>query len=299
MWPEPEDPTTTRRMRAAQDRAQTALGVLTDPEPCEVWGWRGRTLSQPVTSADGPSWLRIACLPVGQTDRTFWWGGSLDAERHIPASVPRPRLRACYDWNDQLLAYRAELYDRETTQPISDSPTVTQPPALTPSWWAALRTALDEIAQVPTHRSTVHQPFLERAMPRLLGAPVSTYAQSWSTAHGDFHWANICGPTLRILDWEGWGLAPTGYDAAVLHCHSLAVPPLAAQVRHELAHILDTPAGRFAELAALTQLLHSVAQGENLALAGPLQRRAGQLLGRGVPGEGDHKATTRRWSATG
>ena len=47
--------------------------------------------------------------------------------------------------------------------------------------------------------------------------------------------------------------------------------------------VLDTPAGRFAELAAVSELLHATAQGDNAALAEPLRQRAAVLLERAVP----------------
>ncbi|WP_223864465.1 hypothetical protein [Streptomyces sp. 5-10] len=78
-------------------------------------------------------------------------------------------------------------------------------------------------------------------------------------------------------------LAPTGYDAAVLHSHSLLTPSVAACVRRELEDVLNTPEGRYAELAVITQLLHSTTHSDNLELAKPLRHRAERLLGRAVP----------------
>lgn len=121
-------------------------------------------------------------------------------------------------------------------------------------------------------------------MPRFLGTPIDTKAPGqWTAAHGDFHFANLCAPTLRVLDFEGWGLAPAGYDAATLHSYSLLVPAIAARVRRELAHILNTPGGRFAELAVITELLHTAARGDNAALTEPLRERAATLLRRPAP----------------
>jgi hypothetical protein len=36
---------------------------------------------------------------------------------------------------------------------------------------------------------------------------------------------------LRLLDFEGWGQAPAGFDAATLHSYSLLVPAIAVRVR--------------------------------------------------------------------
>ncbi|MBA9003061.1 hypothetical protein [Thermomonospora cellulosilytica] len=283
MWPRPDDPEVVKRMRAAHRRARAAMGVTTDKDAHETWGWRGRTLGRPVTTPDGSAWLRVACAPIGQVVATFW-DGSVQAEKSMPGSIPRPRLRSWHDWNDQRWQYRAELYGRVTARPVATSPVLTTNPDLPPGWWTAVRAVLNDIAAVPTRRVTIHQTFLDHAMPRLLGTPIDTTApHPWTTAHGDFHFANICAPTLHVFDFEGWGLAPAGYDAAMLHSYSLLVPSTADRIRSELAHILDTPSGRFAELAVITELLHATTRGDHLALAEPLRQRASLLLGRAIP----------------
>jgi hypothetical protein len=79
-------------------------------------------------------------------------------------------------------------------------------------------------------------------MPHYLGtAPHGHTSTTWTTAHGDFHYANLCGPDLYILDWEGWGTAPAGYDAATLHSHSLLIPTVAARIREQFADLLAKP----------------------------------------------------------
>ncbi|MFG2557103.1 hypothetical protein [Streptomyces sp. NPDC048581] len=50
----------------------------------------------------------------------------------------------------------------------------------------------------------------------------------WTTAHGDLHTANITAGTPYPLDWEGFGMALVGYDAATLPAYSLLVPALRA-----------------------------------------------------------------------
>ncbi|MGH3865779.1 MAG: hypothetical protein ACRDQ4_06490 [Pseudonocardiaceae bacterium] len=282
MYTEPDDRDVTTRMRTAHRWACVALSVQPEPHTHEAWGWRGRTLSQPVTTPDGPAWLRLASAPTGQVDATFW-NGSIEAEKAIPGSLSRPRLRDSHDWNDTQWQYRAELYDRVTAQPVAAFPTLTATPILPVAWWTALRIALDTITEIPTDRYTIRQTYLDQSMPRFLGTPIDATVKSWSTAHGDFHFANICAPTLHILDWEGWGLAPTGYDAAMIHSYSLLVPHITARIRDEFADLLDTPSGRIAELAVITELLHANTRGDHLALAGPLRQRAELLLGRAIP----------------
>ncbi|MGK4580176.1 hypothetical protein [Kitasatospora sp. HPMI-4] len=168
----------------------------------------------------------------------------------------------------------AELYDAVAVPTITThEPVLRAAPDLDDAWWDGLAGALDAIATVPSKRVAVRQEYLDRAMPEYLGVRIDTVVPAWTTAHGDLHWANLTGPTLTVLDWEGRGLAPAGYDAALLHAYSLLVPDTAAEVRQRLGHILDTPSGRFAELVVITELLQTVGRGDNLELEEPLRSR--------------------------
>ena len=102
----------------------------------------------------------------------------------------------------------------------------------------------------------------------------------WTTAHGDMHWANLTAPSLTILDWEGWGRAPAGTDAATLHAYSLLVPEIAAEVHRTFADILDTRDGLLAGLLATVRLQRRIGHGDDPILARPLQRRARELASR-------------------
>ncbi|MCC5580931.1 hypothetical protein IMZ11_35490 [Microtetraspora sp. AC03309] len=73
----------------------------------------------------------------------------------------------------------------------------------------------------------------------------------------ELHPANLTSAPLTILDWEGIGSAPAGWDAATLHAYTLPVPEVAAQMRRVFADVLDTPAGRFAELAVAASILQA------------------------------------------
>jgi len=277
MYSEP-DPPTAARMRKALAQAVDDFDAEPDT-PGEFWGWNGRTLSRSVaTSAYGPCWLRLASAPAEKAGGKLW-DGPQDAEALIPYSVPRPRLHQRQVWNEGPHGYLAELYQAVAAPTITtDSPVLQVAPPLDSSWWAALAGSLRTIATVPTQRVAVRQEYLHRAMPEYLGTSIDSTVREWSTAHGDLHWANLTGPELHILDWEGWGLAPAGYDAAMLHTYSLLVPATAAHVREYLGHILATPAGRFAELVVITELLQTISRGDNRALEAPIDRRLAQLL---------------------
>ncbi|MBI1759318.1 MAG: hypothetical protein HYR62_08855 [Actinobacteria bacterium] len=101
---------------------------------------------------------------------------------------------------------------------------------------------------------------------------------TWSTAHGDLHWGNLTHPDCWLLDWEGWGTAPSGYDAASLYCASIMQPDIAARVYVTFADLLDTRDGVVAQLAAAARLLRHVDLGEHADVAGPLHRHARRLV---------------------
>ncbi|MFC8388388.1 phosphotransferase [Streptomyces sp. NPDC057238] len=195
--------------------------------------------------------------------------------------MPRPRLHLVRQWTEGGNAYKAELYDQAVGETVSPTPALaTAVPLLTAAWWNNLRTVLACLPAVSTDRTAVRQAYLDRAMPKYLAfldGPVPTTPPAWSTAHGDLHWANLVGPELGILDWEGWGTAPTGYDAALLHAYSLGMPETAERVRHELFAILDSEEGRFAELVVITELLQSAERGDNVELVPALRQRAKEV----------------------
>ncbi|MCX4820159.1 phosphotransferase [Streptomyces sp. NBC_01142] len=284
MSSEPDDPEVAARMRRAHTVACGFFGAARDARasdggPQEVWGWRGRTLGRPVTGPYGPGWLRVAHSPADEASGKLWTGPE-DAERLVPQQIPRPCLRLVRQWTEKEDAYRAELYDHVTGGPLSPTPVLAATPRLITAWWDDLRTALDRLSAVRTDRTAVRQAYLDRAMPKylaFLGGSVPTTPPAWSTAHGDLHWANLAGPELGILDWEGWGTAPAGYDAALLYAYSLTMPETAERVRRELSTVLDSDAGRFAELVVITELLQSADRGDNLELLPALRQRAREV----------------------
>jgi hypothetical protein len=109
------------------------------------------------------------------------------------------------------------------------------------------------------------------------GVEIDVTVVPWTTAHCDLHWGNLTAPRLIILDWEMWGKAPAGYDAATLLCATLAYPDAAKGIRRTLKHFLDTPSGRIGTLAAAVRFLRFADGGELTDLALPI-RRLGQTV---------------------
>lgn len=211
------------------------------------------------------------------------WEGTALAAKAMPG-VAKPALLASQDWTADGFAYRAELTAFAADPVLSSDPVLREEVELSDAWFADLRRSLALIAAVPTDRSVIDQDYLNRAMPAFLGLDTgpATTAETWSTAHGDLHLANLTGPSLTILDWEGWGVAPQHYDIAALHTYCLLAPATAARIRQEFAEEFGSPAGRFAELAVIAELLQTVSRGDNLDLEPMLRDRVAALLATAV-----------------
>ena len=126
----------------------------------------------------------------------------------------------------------------------------------------------------------ITQDYIHRTIRRYLGdIGVDTTVRRWDLAHGDLHWANLTSPELTILDWEGFGPAPRGFDAAHLYAYTLPVPELAARVRAVFADVLATPEGRLAELTVAAILLQAADRDPvHARLAPAVREHARELL---------------------
>lgn len=250
------DETTSHRMLAAFDIAAHRMGGRPASSDGPIWGWRGRTISGPVTIGTTVVWMRLASGRAGEITRTFWRGNAT-AEQQIPTGVPRPRLLQREEWESHPWRYAAETFERVTVQPLGHAPAPFDPLTFAPlsdSWWTDLRAALDAVALVDTSRFTIGPVWAERLLTDYFGTDQASASQ-WTTCHGDLHWANLAGPDLVMFDWEGWGGGPRGYDAASLLVHSLLHPDLTAQVRDRFADHLDGEHGRYAQQVLVAEQL--------------------------------------------
>ncbi|MFE9427020.1 hypothetical protein ACFYNO_29095 [Kitasatospora sp. NPDC006697] len=258
-------------MDAALQTAARRLGVECDGAP--VWGDLGSTLSRRA----GDRWLRVFSTrrPDGRRPDGE---GIVGAEALVPDDVPRPRLHGSLDWATDGFGFGADLLDFVQHPVISPHrPDLDHDPGLPDQWWSDLRGALTGLGKSRGVRTTVRDAWFGKAFPQFLGIPAPAEIER-VTGHGDLHWGNLTAP-LVILDWERWGLVPVGYDPGILYVNSLLVPEVAARVRTEFADVLDTPAGRIGELAALAEMLQAVARGYYPELAHLLVARAVELTG--------------------
>ncbi|MFD8425693.1 hypothetical protein [Streptomyces sp. NPDC059466] len=261
-------------MRVRHARAAHALAVRTEPSG-QVWGWAGRTLGGPARTADDqPVWLRLVAAPEAKASGKLW-DGALDAQHAFgDLGGYRPALLGVHDAFGDGIAYRAELSVRVEQPVLSAEPILHQGLGLPASWWEELTGTLEKVSAVGTGRVAVREAYMAQAIPEFVGIPAPT-AASWTTAHGDLHWANLTAP-LRLLDWEGWGRAPQGFDAAMLYAYTLLQPGVADRVRATFP-VLDSPEGLAAEATVCAMLLQTVDRGDNLALEDRLHSWADEL----------------------
>ncbi|MFI9358587.1 phosphotransferase [Streptomyces lydicus] len=266
MYSPPITPADEHRALTAQQEAITALGVTVEGR--RTWGYQGRTLGQKAHHPGrGACWLRLISAPAAQAKGKLW-EGTKDAATAF-AGVRKPGLYGIHDGSERDgTAYRAELTAFIDSPACASDPVLTGELELPEMWWRSLRTDLETIAATPTERVAVRRQWIDRALPQHAGVPAPAEID-WATAHGDCHFANLTtsGPTL--LDFEGFGLAPVGYDPALLYAYSLLAPRTAIRIRAEFP-VLVTPAGQTALLVVAADLLQSASRGDHPELTEPL-----------------------------
>ncbi|SEM74684.1 hypothetical protein [Lihuaxuella thermophila] len=244
-----------------------------------TFGWHDRSIGSKVSGKHEKHWLRVVSEKKwwAQGD---WWEGNLVSNQL--KGIPKPYVIDVYEWEDGEIQLRAELMTFVEGQVCSPTQELRSHLDLSELWWSELRASLEILSSWQTERTITDQDEVTRRFLVFYGDDVESKVTRWTTAHGDLHWANLMSPQLTILDWEGWGSAPAGYDAATLYCYSLLIPEVAERVYKTFEDILDTPEGVFAQLYVITRLLRRIDKGDYMDLAGPLHRHARRLLSKKV-----------------
>ncbi|MGH3696264.1 MAG: hypothetical protein ACRDRX_20100 [Pseudonocardiaceae bacterium] len=225
------------------------------------------------------TWVRVDSRTPSWIQPQSWIGA--EAASVIPG-VPQPRWLQTATWTD---TERSKVWRAEEMELVTDPVIVavgtmlTADPGLPDSWWVQLRAVLTVLAVFPTLRVSGRQELITRRISQVLGGAVDTTVTEWTTSHGDLHWGNLTSPTLWLLDWADWGLAPRGNDAACLWGSALAVPDIAARVHAEFRDDLDSRSGRIARLWVCSNIVRMVGRREDAtALAEPARDAADELV---------------------
>lgn len=262
-------------LRRALARMATDAEVRVIGEP--VYGWHDRSIGSAVERGGDVLWLRIVWARA-EWARGPWWTGNQDA-RAILIGV-KPVLLGVREQTEGALVLRAELMTLVPGTPPAATPELRDSPAVDAEWWSGLEQALAGVAATPTTRMSLDPVGVRRRIAVFFGHEIDTDPARWVSCHGDLHWNNIHSHPLAIVDWEAWGLAPRGYDAAFLLAHSLGVPAVAEEIARRFRADLETDDGVVAQLYALTKLLTRADAGAHPELIAPIHRHADRLIGR-------------------
>lgn len=219
------------------------------------------------------SWVRIERRNRWRINSAVWVG--LEAAATIPG-VRKPDWFQGATWVDDArgVVWRADEVELIKSPSVDD---LVSASALPSTWWADLRRSLDALRTYSTERVGMSQPHLSKRIGEVFD-DVDTTVDEWATAHADLHWGNITTDGY-ILDWEDWGAAPRGYDAACLWQAALPNPAVANRVRREFAEDFETRSGKLAQLLMCANAIRAAnRRGAPTPLSEPAKVAAEALL---------------------
>ncbi|MEE6271195.1 hypothetical protein V2E29_36870 [Streptomyces diastatochromogenes] len=230
--------------------------------------------------SDRGTWVRIERRRFDKIGSQGWNGTECAA---LLEGVAKPQWHRSVAWRQpaEAVMWRADETDLLPDAPVGSS-VLAADPALPDDWWQAFNRSLDALAIQQTHRVatpdtvTITQSGVAEAIRRFLPDGVHATVGRWLPAHADLNWANMTGPEFCLFDWEDWGMAPQGLDAASLRGNSLAVQALAERVRHERRHDLESRDGKLMTLFACSKILGADAHPQDPRLE-PARRVADQI----------------------
>lgn len=226
---------------------------------------------------DRGTWVRIECRGLERLDGQGW--GIEAAE--ILQGVPKPKWYAGVSWFDpaRQVVWRADETSYVAEQPIGKAPAAADLPE---TWWTELDAALDALARRPVTRlatpdcAPITQERITSVIETAFPGRIDTTVDEWTTAHADLNWANLTGPTLQLLDFEDWGRAPRGLDAASLWRSSLTVADVADRIRRQRRLDLGSRTGRIMMLFYCAEIMVWADDSEPTLC--PARAEAAQLL---------------------
>lgn len=221
------------------------------------YGNQGHTVG---LRTDSSTWVRLQWRPIDKINETSWTGFECAS---VLTNVAMPQLFRSLRWVDERrrIVWRADEMQLITSGRVSSSGSITTAPELSDSWWRTLRNSLGHLGSHVSERVTMPQEHITRRLAEVF--PAETFDSTvteWATAHADLHWGNLTAPECCILDWENWGRAPRGYDAATLWGFSLGVPELAERVAEEFREDLATRSGMVSQLLFCANVLRQFAK---------------------------------------
>ncbi|MFD3653464.1 hypothetical protein [Streptomyces sp. NPDC058620] len=256
------------------DRVECMLGVRLEHETVV------RKRRSVGARTDRGTWVRIERRGL---DRIGVQGGDGTASAEALRGIAKPAWLAGVAWRDETerVMWRADETGLLPGAPVG-SAVVAEDPRLTEEWWASLNASLEALASQHTNRiatpdtETLTQGLVTGTIHSVFPG-VDTAVADWRPAHADLNWANVTAPVFCVFDWEDWGMAPCGLDAANLWGASLAVPALADRVRRERRDDLASRDGKLMTLFVAAKILGPYSDPDDPRLV-PARKMAEQHL---------------------
>ena len=219
------------------------------------------------------TWARIERRNRWKINSAVWVG--LEAAATIK-NVRKPEWFQGATWNDgaREVVWRADEVELISAPIVGDLATVA---TLPDAWWAAVRESLTALGAHQTERVGMTQAHLTKRIGEVFTG-VDTAVDEWRTAHADVHLGNLS-VDGHLIDWEDWGAAPRGLDAATLWQSALPDPAVAARVQREFASDLQTRSGKLSQLLVCANAIRIAARrGRPTPLSEPAKAAAELLL---------------------
>lgn len=232
-------------------KAAGRLDVLVEGQP--VFGWHQKSIGARVLDRRGTKrWLRLLAWGKEQSNDRLWTG--LKASASIQGVRKPLWLRDC-EWEEGVLRIRSDLVEYIDDRTVSDTPELRFDLELRAGWLPSLRSSLQALHKSATDRIAIRQDLVTRRLRERFGDRVDAEVREWEPSHGDLHWANLTRNECCLLDWEAWGIAPKGFDVALLFAFTLQSPETANAVSRIFEDWLDCEAGRKAQMFACAELM--------------------------------------------
>ncbi|MFJ9945473.1 phosphotransferase [Streptomyces erythrochromogenes] len=258
------------------ERVEEALHVRLDRQ----------TLVRKRRSLGGPTergtWVRIERRGFERIGPQGWNGTEAAA---VLQGVAMPEWYQGLAWREpgEPVMWRADELELIPSPSVGKGALMLEDPGLPDEWWGALNASLDALASQQTPRIatpdtvTITQEQVTRTLATVFPTVADTRIERWVPAHADLTWANVMGPQFCLIDWEDWGMAPRGLDAATLWGNALAVPGLADRVHQERRTDMESRDGKLMSLFFLSKIVGPHAYEKDPLLA-PARKEAERLV---------------------
>jgi hypothetical protein len=261
-WTRTLSPTVTygEQPEFRQNAIREACRIL-DAEPVGEarYSERSNTIGTHIRSRDGASsWLKLAQV---STKLGEWLRRGELAVRPFEG-VPMPEILREFECGSDGLNWHALQFSFAPSPAVLTQSWIARPlKTVEDRWLKQLKQAILNINKAPLTRWGVHPGHVARLIGRRFGKSAPHTVDEWRTAHGDLQWSNLTAPDLMLLDWENWGAAPRGFDAATLLSHSFMDPALFRRIEAVFAEDLNTPSGVVARLFQYSRILDAIEAG--------------------------------------